>query len=115
MVVVQCAWLPHEKLWAHHGVKWMLNFGIFTTNGIEIENRYLKRGFSMKFTIFDVFLRMIRPMEESDEARRDRIVTESHRRYVPPRDMEVCTNLPSRISQFFRSAVERHPTSHKLV
>lgn len=84
-------------------------------NRVEVDDKHLKRDPSMRFTFFDGFSRIIRRMEDIDEARLRRVIREFPSGYVAPTGLEMFAALLSRTSQFAGSAAEAHLEQHKLV
>lgn len=83
-----------------------MNSGTFTTSRVEVEKVPLKRGISMRSTLFDVFSSILWHTEESDEARQSNIVKESFGRYVSTAGLEAYPDF-LRVNQLARSAVEK--------
>lgn len=98
LTYLQRAWLPYEAMRSQYSFKWSINFGILTANGVQVENRHLNRGLSMKSTLLDVFSQMMRRREDLDEARRRRVIREFLGSCVAPTGLEMYDALLSRIS-----------------
>lgn len=81
---LQLTQLTYRDMWAHHNANWRFSFDIITTNTVEVENRHLGRGLSMRSTVFDVLPQVLQLTNGLDEARRRCIFKEFLGKCVTP-------------------------------